>query len=240
MKGLIEYFVLSARSLRDLVFPRRCVVCQDPLSVEERDLCIGCFADLPLTFFWSSEGNPAEVRMRERVGIEQAVSLYFYRKTGGFSHIIHNVKYRGRIDLGERMGAILGNYMKGSGRFAAIDGVVPVPLHFSRKWKRGYNQAEIIAQGIASELGEKPVICNLLKRSKRTKTQTKLSGEAKRKNVSNAFNIDSKTALKLQETGIKHILIVDDVLTTGSTLEACITPLLPYFKVSVATLGFVE
>lgn len=240
MKGLINSFLLSARSLRDLFFPRRCIVCETLLSTEEKDLCFNCFAEIPLTFFWGWEGNPAEVRMEKRLAIERATSLFFYRNSGGYSHIVHNIKYGGRIALGREMGAMLGSYMNESGRFEGIDAIIPVPLHFTRKWKRGYNQAEVIARGIALKLGDKEVVCNLLRRTKRTKTQTKLSGQAKMSNVSNAFRINLKVAHDLEARGICHLLIVDDVLTTGSTLESCAAPLLPYFRVSIATLGFVE
>ena len=117
--------------------------------------------------------------------------------------------------------------------------VVPVPLHPLRRWKRGYNQAELIAQGVARTMGL-PVEAKLLRRRRNTKTQTKLHGDDKTKNVQGAFSVDEGCAAALQQQGIRQILLIDDTLTTGSTLAACAAPLAAAgFRISCATLAFV-
>lgn len=236
----------SFKALGDLFLPRRCAVCQTFLACEERSICDNCRTDIPYTWFWSWPENPAEERMWSKVGIESAVSLFFYRYASDYSHILHKVKYSCNIPLGRAVGRDLGEKMANGGRFKDIDAIVPVPLHWRRQWKRSFNQAEIISQGLAkgfaSQPGSKelPVIKSLVKRIKMTSTQTRLSGKEKAENVKNAFQVEKKVALRLLSKGINHILLVDDVLTSGSTLAACAIPLMQYFRVSVATIGFVE
>lgn len=236
----------SFKALGDLFFPRKCAVCQTILACEERNICDDCRNDIPYTWFWSWPENPAEERMWSKVGIESATSLFFYRYTGGYGHILHKFKYRCNIPLGLAIGQDLGKKMANGGRFKDIDAIVPVPLHWRRRWHRGFNQAEIVARGVAEGFalgsGEKtiPLISHLVKRIKMTTTQTRLTGKEKAENVKNAFHMEEKIALRLLSKGINHILLVDDVLTSGSTLAACATPLMKYFRVSVATIGFVE
>ena len=120
--------------------------------------------------------------------------------------------------------------------------VIPVPLHWTRKWKRGYNQAEVIARGIAESLGV-PVRTDLLKRCRRTSTQTKMGVDAKRMNVAGAFAATPELTILMEEGGIRHLLLVDDVFTTGSTSGACFTALRAVIpspvRISIATLGYV-
>ena len=250
MKGFLRIILKELNyhlyGLKDLIFPRSCIICKDDLEKNEKHICLKCYTELPLTYFWGWQDNPAEKRMREKVPIESAVSLFFYRNTGGYSTLIHKIKYEGRIDLGFELGEILGEYIKKSGRFDDIDAIVPVPLHFWKKWKRGFNQAEVIAHGVAKGMtnvtkgGSLPVFDNLLIRNRYTKTQTRLSGNSKKKNVKNAFCLNHKIVPTTMKKGIIHILLIDDVLTSGSTLEASTSPLLYNYKVSIATLGFVE
>lgn len=224
-----------------LVWPRRCCVCDEVLDVDEEWLCGQCAGDIPYTWFWAFEENPAEERLWKRVGIVAAASLYFYRKDGGYAELVHEVKYGGNLRLGRHLGRELGERMRQNGRFDEVQAVVPVPLHPLRRWRRGYNQAEVIARGIAEGLaGGVRVETRVLRRSRYTRTQTRLSGERKHRNVQNAFVLNLREAERLKGEGIRHILVVDDILTSGSTLEAAIKPLLPHFLVSVATIGFVE
>lgn len=236
-----EYFLAVA----DLIWPRRCIVCDALLQGHrenlERWLCRECLDDIPLTRFWKWNENPAERQMWKRVGIVSATSLFFYREEGGYGNLVRDVKYYGNFALGECLGYTLGTYMMESGRFAdePVQAVVAIPLHHFRKWKRGYNQAEIEARGIARALGV-PLAEGLLTRKKYTRTQTVLSMEEKRRNVKNAFSVNPGIARKLAGKGVTHILVVDDVMTSGATLAAAVTPLMELFSVSVATLGFVE
>ena len=290
MKGRIQaQFSYMWRALGDLLMPRRCLVCGEVLETLGEDdgtdglsvhLCPACAEDLPETWFWGWEENPAEQQLWHRVGIVHAASLYFYRQQSDYTRLVQAVKYDGNLRLGRALGRELGQRMRAAGRFSqpvkdpvtgevipAIEAIVPVPLHPLRHWKRGYNQAEVIARGIAegfdgrrsvcfgqtrrrllsfarskqSGVGEAiPVVTDLLRRARYTRTQTKLSAEEKQRNVAGAFVLRPQAVARLQAQGIRHLLIVDDVLTTGATLSEAIKPLLPHFRVSVATIAFVE
>ena len=299
------------RALGDLLMPRRCPVCGEVLETLHEDdgtdglsahLCPACAEDLPETFFWGWDENPAEQNLWRRVGIIHAASLYYYRQESGYPRLVQAVKYEGNLRLGHALGRELGRRMREAGRFSApskdfvtgetipgIQAIVPVPLHPLRHWKRGYNQAEVIARGLAEGLtggrtgvrtggrtggltgvrrsvceGQTrrrlfsfarskhaggafltaadtlPVITDLLRRARYTRTQTKLSAEEKQRNVAGAFVLRPKAVARLQAQGIRHLLLVDDVLTTGATLSEAVKPLLPHFYVSVATIAFVE
>ena len=279
-------FIYMCRELGDLLMPRRCLVCGEVLETLPDEnglldfLCPACAEDLPETFFWGWDENPAERNLWRRVGIVHAASLYFYRHQNEYTRLVQAVKYEGNLRLGRALGRELGRRMREVGRFSApskefvtgetipgVQAVVPVPLHPLRRWKRGYNQAEIIARGLAEGLtgGRRSacegqtrrrlfsfarskqsgaagivVVTDLLRRGRYTRTQTKLSAEEKQRNVAGAFVLRPKVVARLQAQGIRHLLLVDDVLTTGATLSEAIKPLLPHFRVSVATIAFVE
>lgn len=237
MKRFLSDLRYWSASLRDLLFPRRCIVCDSLLRLEERHLCATCLDDIPLTYFWSRSPNPAETLLRERCCCVAAASLYFYRREGGYSHIIHELKYKGQEELGLRFGHMLGEYLLQCGRFEEIQAIVPVPLHPLRRWKRGYNQAEAIARGISAAMGV-PVVTDLLHRRRRTSTQTRLGHSDRAKNVKGAFTMDIKKAGLLEKQGIRNILVVDDVLTTGATLSESLLALENNFHTSAATLGY--
>ena len=235
------------------MLPRTCVVCGRRLNIDERHLCLHCMAELPLTHFWERAHNPMADMFnlliengldsgpagggRERYAF--ACALFFYDGQGDYRRIPQQLKYHGNLGLGRHFGRILGLRLKSSGRFSDADTVIPVPLHWSRSWKRGYNQAEVIAEEVARTLGA-TMHTDILCRRRRTTTQTRLSPEAKRANVSGAFMADRT---KAQAAAFRHILLIDDVFTTGSTLHACFTALRAVFppsvRISVATLAFV-
>ena len=183
-------------------------------------------------------GNQNKSAQRERYAY--AAALFFYRAESDYSKITRCIKYQGRLVVGKDFGMLLGERLAGSSLFSDVDAVVPVPLHWLRRWKRGYNQAEVIASGVAECLGI-PMRPDILRRIRRTRTQTRLSITEKRANVSGAFAIPTKPPA--EPTPFRHILLVDDVFTTGSTLFACFTALRTVFppdvRISVATLGFV-
>ena len=229
----------AAKGLRELFFPRRCVVCGKFLGMDERDLCGACLEELPLTYQWDIVQNAAFERLARRFDVEDAAALFFFGAESDYRKILYGIKYGGRKRLGRQMGALLGTYLAKSRAFSGCQAVVPVPLHPLRRWKRGYNQAEEIAKGIAQAMGL-PLETHLLRRSRYTKTQTKLSGAAKSRNVQGAFRTDPCRAAALHAAGVHHLLLVDDVLTTGSTLAACATSLLASsFRLSCTTLAFV-
>lgn len=168
-----------------------------------------------------------------------AAALFFYDVNANYRRITQALKYQGDLAAGRYFARMLGERLAGSALFADVDVVIPVPLHPLRRWRRGYNQAEVIAKVVAECLGV-PCETGLLVRRRRTRTQTRLSVEEKAANVRTAF------ALRLPATHpapYRHILLIDDVFTTGATLNACRRTLRTAFphptRISVATLGYV-
>ena len=263
----------SLQAMADLILPRVCVVCGDRLLLREKHLCLHCLADLPLTRFWEMKDNHMADKFNALIqaGLEMtleteydadipvvgrgpsirchepyahAAALFFFSSEAPYRHILYNIKYEGRTDIGKHFGKMLGVRLAGSDVFKDVDCVMPVPLHWIRRWRRGYNQAEVIAREVASAMGA-PLDCRTLVRRRRTRTQTRLDIQAKAANVAGAFEVrkGSKSRNRHQPTEIRHILLIDDVFTTGSTLMACFTALREVFppgvRISVATLAFV-
>ncbi len=241
------YDVLTA--LGDLVMPRECIVCGRPLALRERHLCIGCLADLPRTYFSNMPHNQLADRFNSLIqrdldgtGVFEeysyATSLFFYRSQTGYRLITQRLKYHSDYAAGRYVASMLGREMACSPVFSDVDAVIPVPLHWTRLWSRGHNQAEIIAEVLAQHLGAE-LHTDILYRSRRTRTQTRLSVEGKARNVSGAFRIRRLKAVP----GYSHILLVDDVFTTGATLRSCQKALRVFFpppvRISVATLACV-
>lgn len=234
----------------DFLLPRTCIVCGRRLNSSETHICLPCIGDMPYTRFFRTRCNAMSEQFNTLIqkDIESstgfpaeryayASALFFYRPESGYREITHQLKYHGNIAAGRYFGKILGHELAATERFKDVDIVIPVPLHRSRKRARGYNQAEIIAAEIAPQLGAL-LRCDILRRTRRTDTQTSLGIKEKAANVQDAF-----TATAPAETsGIRHILIVDDVFTTGSTVHACFCALRrifpPSVRISVATLGF--
>lgn len=246
----------SLKAVADLLLPRTCIACGMPLLLEEEHLCSACLADLPLTRFYLLRHNPMADKFNEALQkhletiwaavssgdlpferYAYATALFFYDTGSGYSHITHRLKYDGNISVGRYFGHMLGEEIQRTPWLQDVDAIIPIPLHWHRRWKRGYNQAEIIAEAISSAL-EVPMYTDILKRCKHTKTQTLLDVNTKAENVRSAFIANSVGDRKIQ-----HILLVDDVFTTGSTALACFTALRTVFppsvRISVATLGFV-
>ena len=241
--------ILSAlRALQDLFLPRCCLVCGRPLGVAEDDLCIPCAADLPLTHIWQLRHNALADRLNARIDTPgehyvYAAALLIYKSGSPYNKIPQALKYGYNRGAGRRFAELLGSRLAEAPHFADVDLVVPVPLHWTRKWRRGYNQAEVIARAVARVLGV-PCAPHTLRRVRRTRTQTRLSVEAKALNVASAFRPSRRPAgLSESSCSVKHILLVDDVFTTGATLVAAFTALrraypLPV-RISVATLSAV-
>ena len=173
-----------------------------------------------------------------------ACSLFFYSNDAKYRLILYDLKYTGNINIGIFFSRRLGMRMAGCSWFRDADAIIPVPLHWRRKWSRGYNQAEVIAWGIGREMKVK-VRTDILYRKRMTKTQTKLSIEEKAVNVSGAFEaiLPKDWVMEDGSLKIKHLILVDDLFTTGATLMACYTALRSVFppgiRISVVTLGFV-
>lgn len=227
--------------LADLIFPRKCEICGRLLTGDERYICEDCMEDMPLTYYWDWPENPAEKKLWVRTHLHRVIPLFFYTRESRYITLIHKIKYQGKAHLGHHMGVMLGEKLKGV--LSDVDYIVPIPLHPIRRWRRGYNQAEIIAGGVTEALfgKEKAKLhfrSDILKRGRYTRTQTKRKMDDKWSNVADAFRVRNTDNL----SG-KHILIIDDVLTTGSTAEAAYTALTKVCKdckISFATLGYVE
>ena len=237
--------------LRDLFFVRSCVVCGDELRSEEDlhgdaiadgggHICRRCMEDIPLTYFWNYSENAAMDTLAGRCHVYNAASLFFYRQDSGYCDIVRRCKYGGDVALGYWAGALLGRYLAAGGLYGDVQAIVPVPLHPLKRFKRGFNQSEVVARGIATGLGGVRVETRLLYRRRYTSTQTRKSLAERGRNVSGAFGVRRKALERLRAEGVRHIMVVDDVLTTGATLSACIKVLEDTFTVSAATLGFVE
>ena len=241
MKNSLSFYEYG-KALLDLFLPGACVVCGGRLSLREKHICISCLAGLPRTGFSSMPRNQMSDRFNGllvhegTVPYSNATALFFYRS--GYKDITRRLKYHADLGAGRYFAAMLALEMAASEIYSDVDAVVPVPLHWSRKWSRGYNQAEIIAGELAVRLGARPVVDALI-RNRRTGTQTKLSPEEKEANVKEAFRLRKGADL----SGLSHILLVDDVYTTGATLHSCYCAVRRScprsVKISIATLAYV-
>jgi len=220
----------------ELVYPALCITCGERLISQEKYLCTNCRADLPVTnFHLNSDNNVAEL-FWGRIKIENATSLFYYKKGSRYQRVIHFIKYRGMKELGFELGTHLGASLSESENFTAADLIIPVPLHPRKEKKRGYNQSEYIARGVANIL-KKPVSVNNLCRKIYSSSQTRKNRFERWQNVEKIFKINHPDELHK-----KHILLLDDVITTGSTLEACASEILkvPDTRVSIATLAYAD
>ncbi len=227
---------LPFTDLFGLFFPELCVTCGNRLVSQENYLCMDCWSDLPVSNFHLETENKVAQLFWGRVNIEFATSFFQYRKGSNYQQLIHFIKYKGLKELGLIAGKRFGNVLAESIDFRTVDLIVPVPLHPKKLQKRGYNQSEWIARGMAESMQKEMVSGNLF-RIMHTATQTKKNRFERWQNVEGIFGIKNP-----EEFAGKHILLVDDVITTGSTLEACAVQLLKpeNTKVSVATLAFAE
>ncbi|WP_273446257.1 ComF family protein [Neolewinella agarilytica] len=223
--------------LQSLLYPTLCLNCQRPLfGKEEPQLCISCYGELALTNYWKQAENPVTDRLTGRLPLTFGVALYFFNTGTVCQSLIHALKYYRRPEVGIQLGRELGNHLKEHPTLADLHGIIPVPIHPTRRHERGYNQAEKIADGMAAAMGL-PVFDRALRRTSFTGSQTKKSRIERVDNVRKSFAID-----KGDFSG-KHLLLVDDVITTGATLDFCGNLLLeayPGSRVSIATLAITE
>lgn len=219
--------------LIELLYPRLCVVCGDKLIEQEKWICLHCLHHIPRTNFHLIADNPVAQIFYGRVNIENATSFFYFSKGSKYQALLHNLKYKGMKELGEEMGKYFAIDLRQSSWFDSVDIICPVPLHPSKEKKRGYNQSWWIASGIAQQLN-KELSINNLKRLTATETQTRKSRFERYLNVDGIFELKNPEAF----SG-KHILLVDDVVTTGATLEACATTILSTTnaQISIATLA---
>ena len=216
-----------------LIYPGICYACGKTLYHQEEIMCTSCLADLPKTDFQDFRNNKVSKLFWGRVQIEYATSFFHFFSGSKYQNLIHQLKYKNRQEIGPYLGKAFGQVLKNT-PISQVDYICPVPLHKKKLRKRTYNQSALIADGLGQAL-KLPVITDNIERLKTTGTQTKRSRYDRWLNVEGIFSVKNKE--KFIE---KHILLVDDVVTTGSTLESCANEIVKIkdSKVSIVTLAF--
>lgn len=199
-----------------LFFPRLCVSCNTHLVKGERVLCTACLLSMARTDFHVRRENTLEKAFWGRCLIERAAAFSVYNRGSTIRKLVHALKYEGRKDIGVMLGELYGSILAESGFMDDIDFIVPVPLHPARQRRRGYNQSGCIAEGL-SYATHVPVRTNIIRRTGMTGTQTKSGRYERWENVKGMFHVQEPSMIHG-----RHILLVDDVITTGSTMEACV------------------
>ena len=217
----------------NLMFPDVCVVCGNALQKNEHQMCLSCLHDIPKTNYHLMPDNPIEKRFWGKVPVQQATAYFFFQKGSSFQKLLHILKYKGNKEIGELLGKYAAIDLLDAPGYETVDLIIPVPLHPKKYKLRGYNQSEWIGKGLSLILN-KPIDITTLLRVRENASQTTKTVFERYENTEGIFEISDKTVLEG-----KHVLLVDDVLTTGSTLEACIKALLETsgIKISIFTLA---
>ncbi|HWB24083.1 MAG TPA: phosphoribosyltransferase family protein [Chitinophagaceae bacterium] len=231
---MVKAIASALNDFAHLFFPHNCVGCGSDVLENDALLCIKCFSQLPVTGFMQQAANPVEKIFYGRVPVQHAGSAFYFTKDSVVQNMMIELKYKGNKMAGNYLGRLLGALLAESERFASVDAIVPLPLNAKKEKKRGYNQAMLIAEGIQAEW-HKPVIHKAVGRKQFTTTQTQKGRVDRWQNMQDVFEVKNAALLKG-----KHILLVDDVVTTGASLEACALPILkvPGTTVSIATVAY--
>lgn len=220
--------ILLLNNILHLFFPKVCAVCGNGLLQGEECLCVNCILNLPRTDYHDMEHNKTSELFAGRVPFINATSFYYYRKGSAYTNIVHALKYEGREEIGVFMGRMFAEELLKYSSYESIDLIFPIPLHKDRYKERGYNQSMSIAKGM-SEILNIPIDTNSIIRAVYTKTQTRKDKAHRFENVEHIFKITDSDAL----IG-KHVLIVDDVITTGATIESLISELIKVKNVTIS------
>jgi ComF family protein len=214
-----------------LLFPHVCTGCGNDILNEETVLCMRCMDAMPETNFEIHANNPVEKTFWGRLPLVGATAQFYFTKESLMQHLMHQFKYKANKELGLQLGRMMGEQLKKSGRFA-VDGLVPLPLFPVKEKRRGYNQATILCVGMAESMNI-PVLDKVVIRPQHTETQTKKGRIERWKNMEGKFILSNPASIRN-----KHLLLVDDVVTTGATFEACGNELLKAenVKLSLASL----
>ena len=217
-----------------LIYPNLCVGCGRSLVTGENYICFNCLVRMPRTNFHNVSGNPLEQIFWGRVKIEKATSWFFFQKGSNYQHLLHHLKYKNLRGIGVELGRCFGSELTATNYFSDVDVIVPVPLHPKKEKQRGYNQSLAIAEGLSQQL-KIPIETGILIRREYSETQTRKGRFERWENVRELFGLNFDGYF----SG-RHVLLVDDVVTTGSTLDACAQIILNCdgAKVSIATLAF--
>lgn len=221
----------------DFISPRLCVVCGQRLAPTERSLCSVCLFHLPRTDFHQKPlDNPMAQLFWGLAPIEKAAALFYYHPHSETAQLVYRLKYNNRPDIGEDMGRVMANELQTADFFSDIDVLLPVPLASKRLRQRGYNQSEQLAKGI-SDITHLPIVTKVLRRKHFQQSQTTLNRWQRQENVEDTFWL--KDGSQLQD---KHVLLIDDICTTGATLISCANTLkdIEGIRISVLTLGFTK
>jgi ComF family protein len=227
--------MISVKEIKDsflhLLFPHVCAGCGSDILNETTVLCMRCMGSMPETNFELHLNNPVEKIFWGRLPLAAATAQFYFTKESLMQHLMHQFKYKASKELGFQLGKIMGEQIKNSGRFE-VDALIPLPLFPAKEKRRGYNQATILCDGMADAMNI-PVLDRVISRPQHTETQTKKGRIERWKNMEGKFILTNPAAIKN-----KHLLLVDDVITTGATLEACGNELLKAENVqlSIATL----
>ena len=230
----MKLFSNPIAALAHLFYPQLCAGCGKEQSGQTQLLCLRCLDALPVTNFHLHASNPVEKIFWGRVPITAATSFVYFTKDSVIQHLLHALKYQGRKEIGILFGKKIGTALLQSNRFRNIDAIIPVPLHKKKEKIRGYNQATMIGEGL-EDVMQIPLIECAIQRTGITETQTHKNRIERWNNISGIFGLSDT-----EQVQGKHLLLVDDVITTGATLEACANELLkmPGTRVSIASVAY--
>ena len=223
------------RDVASLFLPRTCLACGRVLLENEGCVCLACRYNMPLTNFAKRKDNPIKLLSENVLPVESAAAMFWFVGGTEWQRIIHNFKYHGRWFFAQKMGEWLGEELLDSGNFDDIDLIVPIPLHYRRRLRRGYNQSEQLALGVGRKMG---VECDFrsVRRCHYNDSQTSKSRSERWDNVEEIFDV--RRAERLRG---KHILLLDDVLTTGATMASCASAIVKAcegdVRISIASLS---
>lgn len=219
-------------SLVQLFYPRLCIACNGNLIRNETFLCTHCLLHLPQTYFHTLPENNLSKVFWGRIPLEHTLAFLYFKKGNAVQHILHEIKYKDNKDLAIFIGRYYGSILQEAN--LKLDGIVAIPLHKNKQRNRGYNQSELIVQGLSASLNIENMSRHIV-RHKATETQTKKQRFERWENVEDVFEVTETSVFEY-----KHILLVDDVITTGATIEACGKKILAIAgcKLSVASIAF--